>query len=102
MPLYEYECSDHGVFEQLASMAERQAAQPCPCCERPASRVIATATAVAAMPAAARKAHALNERSRHQPRSSAQLRHGKGCSCCAPKPLIRPSVAPRRPWMIGH
>ena len=104
MPLYEYECADHGVFDVSVSMNARAAPQSCPDCGRPAPRVFATAVAVAAMPAAARAAHRINEKSQHQPKTSGQLRHGSGCGCCggASRITTRKATAPRRPWMIGH
>ena len=30
--LYNYSCSEHGVFERYASVENRQFAQPCPVC----------------------------------------------------------------------
>jgi putative FmdB family regulatory protein len=105
MPLYEYECPAHGVFDQFMVMSARAQPHPCPHCSRPAPRVIATATAVAAMPAAARAAHRVNENSRNEPKISGKLKHGAGCGCCGNKPTRisrRARASPQRPWMIGH
>jgi putative FmdB family regulatory protein len=32
MPIYEYTCNAHGIFERLNSMAEKRATEPCPTC----------------------------------------------------------------------
>jgi hypothetical protein len=60
------------------------------------------------MPTAVRQAHAVNERSAHEPRTSA--RHGAGCSCCGggrksnavQAPNGAKSFPAKRPWMISH
>jgi hypothetical protein len=64
------------------------------------------------MPGQTRKAHAINERAAHEPKTSSSLKHGKGCSCCASPAIGKGSTLktpdgaklfPRkRPWMISH
>jgi putative FmdB family regulatory protein len=108
MPTYEYACGDCGEFTALRPMAQRHEPQPCPECGAPAPRVLATAPAFAGLPAAARQAHALNERSAHEPKQSS--RHGAGCSCCSGagkssavrSPDGKKAFPGKRPWMISH
>jgi hypothetical protein len=94
----------------MRSMSESRAPQSCPDCGVPAPRVMLTAVAFAGMPAANRKAHAINERSAHEPKTSASLRHKPGCGCCSPKSKSNSLTLPdgskafpsKRPWMISH
>lgn len=41
MPLYTYECAEHGEFSAWGKMSESNAPQPCPSCAEPASRALA-------------------------------------------------------------
>ncbi len=111
MPTYEYECPHHGAFEAMRAMSESRASQSCPDCGIAAPRVVLTAAAFAAMPSANRKAHTINERSAHEPKTSASLRHKPGCSCCSTgtkksNALTLPdgskAFPSKRPWMISH
>jgi putative FmdB family regulatory protein len=111
MPTYEYECVHHGVFETMRSMKESSFPQPCPDCGRLAPRVVVTAAAFAGTPAAQRTAHAINERSASEPKTSASMRHKSGCSCCSSNarssttvklPDGSKSFPSKRPWMISH
>jgi putative FmdB family regulatory protein len=112
MPIYEYECSTHGSFETLRPMSESSLPKECPRCHRMAARVILTAAALACMPASARQAHATNERSANQPKSTRDSRHGRGCGCCGGKspriggaesaPKAAKAFPSKRPWMISH
>ena len=57
-----------------------------------------------------RNAHAVNERARHEPKSSSRLGHVHGAGCGCGKPGKATAVAPdgkkwfptKRPWMISH
>lgn len=40
MPIYEYKCKDHGVFEQRHSMASFPRVTECPTCDGPAPKII--------------------------------------------------------------
>ncbi|MBI1396371.1 MAG: zinc ribbon domain-containing protein [Betaproteobacteria bacterium] len=112
MPTYEYLCGHcERDFTAVRRMAEASLPQPCPECGAPAPRAMMTAPAYAGMPAATRQAHAVNERSRHEPRSSAQAghRHGPGCGCgsgpsrtTVTTPDGRKTFPTKRPWMISH
>jgi putative FmdB family regulatory protein len=41
MPLYTYQCRDHGEFSAWAQMASSDQPQPCPSCATPAERALA-------------------------------------------------------------
>jgi len=110
MPLYEYVCPRHGPFEKLRPLSESSARQECPVCGKAAPRAILSAARVSGLSPALRAAHAVNEKSAHEPSSSRQHRHGPGCGC---SPGARKSNAARgangsrmfpgrRPWMISH
>lgn len=111
MPVYEYECVRHGVFEEFHPMAESHLPRACPECGSAAPRVVLSAAVFAALPAAARKAHTINEASRYAPKSSRQG-HGAGCGCCSSGKKASGRAATgkngersfpsARPWMISH
>ncbi|MBX2806989.1 MAG: zinc ribbon domain-containing protein [Hyphomicrobiales bacterium] len=111
MPVYEYECSECGVFTVLRPMHECRDPLDCPECGEAAERVLLSMPAIAGMDPAQRKALSVNEKASHEPRSSRQG-HGAGCSCCsgANKSGGRTATAPNgaksfpksRPWMISH
>ncbi len=110
MPVYEYECTEHGVFESLRPMADYQLPHACPSCGMHAPRVVVTAISLGDVPTATRKAHERNERSAHAPTSSRESKHGAGCSCCSPRKPSKTVTTPgggksfptQRPWMISH
>ncbi|WP_159718416.1 zinc ribbon domain-containing protein [Geminicoccus flavidas] len=41
MPLYTYDCSDHGVFKDWSPMSESDRPRACPTCAMPAHRALA-------------------------------------------------------------
>jgi putative FmdB family regulatory protein len=41
---YEYKCEEHGVFEEVRSMAERDKLTECPKCGQASKRIISTGT----------------------------------------------------------
>jgi putative FmdB family regulatory protein len=115
VPVYEYACAGCGDFTALRPMAAYREPQPCPGCGVPAPRVLLTAPACASMPAAERRAHAVNERSAHAPRTAVadavggRKKHGLGCACCAGSrgsatmlPSGEKTFPSKRPWMISH
>ena len=110
MPLYEYECPRHGAFEQMRPLAESSMKQKCPTCGVAAARAILSAVHLSAMAPTLRAAHATNERSAHEPKSSKAHRHGPGCGCSSggrKAGTARGSdgskmFPTRRPWMISH
>jgi putative FmdB family regulatory protein len=113
MPVYEYLCDACGPFTDMRPMAECDLPQNCPGCEVSSPRVILTAPHFACMPAETRKAHAVNERSAHAPKTLDQYKasHGPGCGCCSNKKPARLVTKTKtgakgfptaRPWMISH
>ena len=115
MPVYEYQCDQHGAFTAMRPMREYQDPQPCPDCASPASRVMLSVPHLSGLSAASRTAHATNERAQHSPMTVDRYRakHSPGCSCCAggmrnratdksASPAAAKSFAGKRPWMISH
>jgi putative FmdB family regulatory protein len=88
VPIYEFQCSSHGLFEAERPM--RLSAEPaeCPVCTSLARRVL-SATRTALVPRASRVARDRNEQSQHAP----QVRQR------APAP---PQRSPRRPLQVSH
>ncbi len=115
MPLYDYKCSQHGVFQEMVPVALGDKPCECPHCGQPSARVILVAPEVLNMAPEKRKAHETNERASHAPvfstPESRDKKHGRHCGCekKAEKSAravylpdgskIFPSA---RPWMISH
>ena len=114
MAIYEYHCTDCGVFTAMRPMADSSLPQPCPVCRAPAPRAWVTPPSLASMSASLRHAHSTNERARHEPRLASQSepvkKHAPGCSCCTggnsrgtlTAPSGEKSFPYKRPWMISH
>ena len=66
MPIYEFQCTQHGLFEEIRPM--RRSAEPatCPDCGESARRVLSVPR-LAQLPRAVSSAHARNEKSQHSP-----------------------------------
>lgn len=120
MPLYPYECETCGPFQAWARMDERLKRGECPCCGIGSPRAV-SAPFITRMNAAAKKAHARNEKSAYEPmvmsrkelEKSGPRRHAHshpnhGCSGARhPRASrlekdYRVHTAPDRPWLIGH
>jgi putative FmdB family regulatory protein len=67
MPLYEFECKEHGVFELERTMARATEQAPCEICMQDAPRIISLPN-LAQVPRWRSKANEVNERSQHEPR----------------------------------
>ena len=111
MPVYDYTCADCGDFREFRGIDQRNDPQPCPMCAKIARRMI-LAPGLALMNPIVRKANAVNEKSRHEPRVRESHSCGSGCGCGT---KIRPNrvketklgklqsqKATARPWMLGH
>ena len=102
MPVYEYECREHGLFELLNSLSQSRDPAPCPTCALPGARVL-SAPHLCAMPRSALLARDRNERSRCDPRLS---NTPDGCGQPARSSPQRPAPLQayhgRRPWVIEH
>lgn len=128
MPLYDYKCPQHGVFQELAPMAEHDQPKPCPQCATQSARVIVLPPEIAQMIKEKRDAMERNEKAKEAPdfMTSAQYherekekqekhlfdnrhKHGNGCGCgqkrrsnlmyTAEGNKMFPGM---RPWMISH
>lgn len=114
MPTYDYECRDCGGFDALRSLAQRNEPAACPACGAGSPRVFASAPRLGLLEEGTRRAMDVNERARHEPRSSRdyqRLKHPAGCGCCSSARSRKATVtAPdgakmfpgKRPWMISH
>jgi putative FmdB family regulatory protein len=97
MPMYEYECDEHGRFEQLRPLSEYAAPAPCPTCELGAPRVVSVPH-LCALPRSTMVAHARNEKSCHEP---ALHRAPADKPQSGAPPALRSSRG-LRPWVIEH
>ncbi len=96
MPLYEYECEDHGVFEAAGSIAAFDAAGACPTCAGPSPRIV-SAPNLGRLERSQVRAMDRNEKSRHEPQVvRTEPRKAGG----APAPLR--AAGGGYPWAIGH
>jgi putative FmdB family regulatory protein len=118
MPVYDYHCPSCGGFDALKSLSERHMPCACPDCGSPSPRVLTHAPRLSCTTAYERRAHDINERSQHAPRSSRDLdgsygrmRHPAGCGCCQSGTQKTATVTAangakafpgKRPWMISH
>jgi putative FmdB family regulatory protein len=96
MPLYEYDCQSHGLFETMHSMHDAAAPERCPNCGEQAPRVL-SAPRLACVSANERTARDRNEKSRHEPRVTRKKN--------SPQKEERPALRAghhARPWALGH
>ena len=110
MPVYEYWCDTHGLFENIRPMSVCNEPSACPICGESAPRVLFTAPSLGASDRASIRAHDVNARSSDNPRRSSQ--HGPGCGCCSGGQKKQSgtlhhangakSFPKKRPWMITH
>lgn len=119
MPVYDYKCTDHGLFNQLATF--EQSAQPCACpqCGQLSARVIVLPPELRGLQAHDHQAMERNERSRHEPvfstpqerverRARHEHKHGKGCCGETRRSALMYTADGKkmfpgmRPWMISH
>ena len=117
MPVYDYKCSEHGVFHQLETMQNHARPALCPQCKNLSPRISMMAPAVTEMSPVKRLALEKNELAQHEPHLSTidsrleneeKLKHGCGCQhkktgiklmYTADGKKMFPSM---RPWMISH
>ena len=113
MPVYDFTCLDCGDFRELRTISERNDPAPCPNCKKVAQRMI-LAPSLAIMEPGLRKAHGVNEKSRHEPRIRESHSCGSGCGCGSGTKIRKNNVKETklgklqsqkrtaRPWMLGH
>ncbi len=110
MPLYEYRCPQHGLFDQLVPVAARGEQTQCPHCDQHSPRVIVSAPHTAQLSSERRSAFERNERAAHEPRRGnldtehqERQRHQplskSGALYTADGKKMFPAA---RPWMLGH
>jgi putative FmdB family regulatory protein len=117
MPVYDYKCSQHGIFYELATMENHAQPASCPQCQQLSPRVIIMAPEVLDMSPLKKQAIETNEKAQHQPQFSTtdsraenadRLKHGCGCRHeKRPSKLIYTAEGNKmfpsmRPWMISH
>jgi putative FmdB family regulatory protein len=113
MPTYDYACPACGGFDALRSFAQRDEPAACPDCATPSPRVFTAMPRLACVSSETRRAMEVNERARHEPKSSGsyqRMRHPAGCGCCSPGKRSATVTAAsgaksfpsKRPWMISH
>lgn len=90
MPIYEYSCPDHGLFEDQRPMSRSGEPSLCPECRADAPRVLSL-TRTNLVPRSQAIARARNEKSQHAP----ELRRVDPAARAA-----RPG--PRRPLQVSH
>lgn len=98
MPIYEFECAEHGSYELTRPIAQVRDPAPCPECGERGKRLL-SAPNLASGSLSGRRAAAVNERSQHEPR-------------IVKREAARPSGEPAQrtlhqshggyPWAIGH
>jgi putative FmdB family regulatory protein len=116
MPVYDYKCSKHGVFYELATLQDSGKPSACPTCGALSARIILVPPDIFNLAPEKKKAHEINEKNRHEPVFSGKDRrehdrgHAEACGCArnvgkskllltARGEKIFPSM---RPWMISH
>jgi putative FmdB family regulatory protein len=111
MPFYDYECKRCGPFSDSRPMAECADPLSCPECGASSKRAFLRAPAISCSDAGTRKAMALNEKARNEPKLASK--HSAGCGCCSTgRKSVKPAAAraaaaaksfpSARPWMISH
>ncbi|MEM6409181.1 MAG: FmdB family zinc ribbon protein [Pseudomonadota bacterium] len=105
MPLYDYICAEHGVFQDMAPVSRFSEPCACPVCGMMSKRAL-TVPQLSTVAPLARKAHAVNERSADSPKRA------KANGLTPSGPRIRSkarthqdgskSMPSSRPWMLSH
>jgi putative FmdB family regulatory protein len=98
MPIYEFECTDHGPFELTRPMAQVRDPAPCPDCGEHGKRLL-SAPNLATGSAVGRRVAAVNERSQHEPRI---VKREAARSNGEPAKRTVHSAHGGYPWAIGH
>jgi putative FmdB family regulatory protein len=112
MPMYEYECNDHGTFEVLKSLAQYAEPAECPVCDVVATRVLSTPH-LSGLSRPDMIARDRNERSSHEPRRVTSTHdhhhpHHKEAKALAsakgnaPQQPVYKKYTGARPWVIEH
>jgi putative FmdB family regulatory protein len=104
MPIYEYECSEHGLFEEMRPMQRSSEGAGCPECTVLSPRVLSP-TRTQLVPRATSLAHARNEKSQHSPDVCTHA-HGHHHHAATSRPSAHPgqlqAYRGKRPWVMEH
>jgi len=98
VPIYEFECADHGMFELTRPMAQVREPAACPECGEHGKRLL-SAPNLATGSVVGRRAAAVNERSQHAPRIV--QREAPQANSEPVKRTVH-SAHGGYPWAIGH
>lgn len=71
MPVYDYRCLHHGIFNELQTADRHDRPVACPQCGQLSARIIRLPPELLTLPKATRRAHAANEQACHEPVSVA-------------------------------
>jgi len=104
MPIYEYQCEQHGNFAHQTDIDKRDDDYFCPACGSMTKRII-SAPSLSLMSDRNRQAWARNEKSAHEPMR--KKKHVCSSSCNhshnnTDKTSNMQSQNNGRPWMLGH
>jgi len=128
MPLYDYKCPHHGVFQELAPMSEHDKPRACPQCQVQSARIIMIPPHIKNMLKEKMEAMERNEKAQHSPdvmtaaqfhereaeKKERQLfenrhKHNSSCGCGTKRKSNLMYTAEgnkmfpgMRPWMISH
>jgi putative FmdB family regulatory protein len=116
MPVYEYKCTEHEVFSDLATMADSEKPSACTTCGKLSARIIRLAPTLFSMDSEKKHAHEVNEKNQHEPSYSTSERrahdHEHVIGCGSERKLGKSKLMytgqgekmfpSMRPWMIGH
>jgi putative FmdB family regulatory protein len=101
MPMYEYACVEHGVFEAHRTMGECAAPGICPECGGDAARILSV-TGLRTVDAPTRMAHERNEKSRHEPRLAGSASGTEAVRSAGKVGCSSQGSGVSRPWALGH
>lgn len=97
MPIYDFQCPDHGVFTGLSSYQDSREGASCPCCGE-TSAVLPALPQISTLSSALRKAESRAETSSAQPKTI-KRKHLPDCGCNMCKAKAPPTS---RRWMLGN
>jgi putative FmdB family regulatory protein len=104
MPIYEYQCEEHGNFSYQTEISKRNDDYFCPTCGSVTKRII-SAPSLSIMNDNNRQAWARNEKSAHEPQHKKKHVCSSSCNHSHDNKNsgnFMQSPAKGRPWMLGH
>lgn len=117
MPVYDYKCKNHGIFNQLATLEDFQKPLPCPTCGDLAPRVVCLSPDLLKLDKGLHDGMERNEKAQHEPllstldQRSRDKAHRSACGCDGRKAGKRSVLytakgekmfPTARPWMVSH